>query len=125
MPLIRVDIPHGHDRETKQALYDAIHDGIFATWATDHIYISLRERFAPAGDRQVLFTFDLRPGRDDEAGRLDRLFDAVQPAFENALGTRREDFILLVRHFPAEACLPGGTVPNPLARLTPGVKAAE
>lgn len=125
MPLIRVDIPEGQSRETEQALYDVIHDGILTTWASDHIYIALSEKFPAPGDRQVLMTVDLRRGRGNEAECLRAPFDVLQPAFEKALGTGPEDLIVLVRHFPQEACLPGGKTPHPLGGLTPDPEAAE
>jgi hypothetical protein len=123
MPVIRVDIPEGQSPETKQALYDAIHDG--TTWANEHIWISLAEKFSPAGDRQVLMTVDLRPGRGGEEERLRKLFDKLQPAFESAIGTTAEDLIILVRDFPQEACLSGGAPLPPLESLTPTLGAAD
>ena len=121
MPIIRVDIPEGHDRDTKDALYRALHDAIAETWAREHIWIALREKYSPPGNAQVMMTVDLRPGRGGEAERLRALFDRVQGDFEGLIGTTAKDLIVLIRDFPQEACLSeGGTLP-PLESLTPAV----
>jgi phenylpyruvate tautomerase PptA (4-oxalocrotonate tautomerase family) len=124
MPLVRVDIPEGASRQHKQALYDAVHDGIATTWAKEHIWIALTDKFSPPGDRQVLITVDLRPGRGGEEARLRALFDALAPAFAAHLGTAPEDMIVVVREFGQEACLSGGAALPPLESLTPDLDAA-
>jgi phenylpyruvate tautomerase PptA (4-oxalocrotonate tautomerase family) len=125
MPIIRVDIPEGQSQETKQTLYDAVHHAIATTWADEHIWITLSEKFSPAGDQQVLMTVDLRPGRGDEEKRLRALFDVLQPKFEKAIGTTPENMIVLIRDFPQEACLSGGAPLPPLDSLTPRLDSAE
>ena len=119
MPLIRIDIPEGRTNQEKQVLYDAVYDGIATTWANEHIWITLCDKFTPAGNNQVLMTVDLRPGRGGEEARLRALFDKVQPVFEKITGTGPKDMIILVRDFPQEACLSGGAPLPPLDTLTP------
>ena len=119
MPIIRVDIPEGHSREEKQELYRTVHDSIASTWANQHIWIALREKFTLEGDVSVLITVDLRPGRGREQERLRAFFDAIQPTFHRIAGTTREDMIILVRDFPQHACLSGGDELPPLESLTP------
>ncbi len=119
MPIIRVDIPEGQDRETRDALYRALHDAIAETWAKEHIWIALREKYGPPGDRQVIVTVDLRPGRGGEAGRLRALFDRLQGDFARLIGTGAKDMIVLIRDFPDEACLSEGGPLPPLSSLTP------
>lgn len=121
MPIIRCDIPSGHDRATKDALYRILHDSIAETWAREHIWIALCEKHAPPENRQVILTVDLRPGRGGEAARRDALFDRIQRGFEALIGTRADDLILLVRDFPDEACLSGGALLPPLDSLTPSL----
>ncbi len=124
MPLVRIDIPEGHTREEKQTLYAAAHEGIATTWAKEHIWIALGEKFSPPGDAQVIMTVDLRPGRGGDEERLRALFDKLQPAFQEVIGTGPEDMIVLVREFPQEACLSGGGPLPPLDTLTPDLDAA-
>ena len=119
MPIIRVDIPEGHSRDEKQELNRTVHDSIASTWANQHIWIALREKFTPEGDVSVLITVDLRPGRGREQERLRAFFDAIQPTFHRIVGTTREDMIILVRDFPQHACLSGGDELPPLESLTP------
>lgn len=37
MPIVRVDIPEGHSRETRLELKRSLEDCIARTWAKDHI----------------------------------------------------------------------------------------
>ena len=119
MPIIRIDIPEGHSREEKQELHRTVHDAIASTWANQHIWITLREKFSPEGDVSVIVTVDLRPGRGREQERLRAFFDAIEPAFRSIVGATREDMIILVRDFPQHACLSGGDELPPLESLTP------
>lgn len=121
MPIIRVDIPEGHDRDTKDALYRALYDAVAGTWATGHIWIALSEKYSPSGNAQVIVTVDLRPGRGGEADRLRALFDRVQGDFERLIGTSSKDMIVLIRDFPDEACLSEGGPLPPLESLTPAM----
>ncbi|MGI9382340.1 MAG: tautomerase family protein [Methyloligellaceae bacterium] len=121
MPIIRVDIPEGHDRDTKDALYSVLHDAIAETWAKEHIWIALREKYSPPGNTQVVMTVDLRPGRGGEAERLRALFDQVQSEFERLIGTSKKDLIVLIRDFPDEACLSEGEPLPSLESLAPAV----
>ena len=108
MPVIRIDIPEGHSREEKQELHRTVHDAIATTWANQHIWIALREKFTPEGDVPVIITVDLRPGRRREQDRLRAFSDAIEPVFRRIVGATREDMIILVRGFPQHACLSGG-----------------
>ncbi len=121
MPIIRVDIPEGHSREEKQVLHCAVHDAIASTWANQHIWIALREKFTPEGDVSVVVTVDLRPGRGREQERLHAFFDAVEPVFREIVGATREDVIVLVREFHQHACLSGGEELPSLESLTPAL----
>lgn len=125
MPIIRVDVPEGHGREKLGALYAAVEHGIATTWAKEHIWISVSEKFTPPGNRQVIVTVDLRPGRGRESERLRLFFDGIQKAFAELIGTGPEDMIVLVRDFPDEACLSGGAPLPALAELTPDLKKAR
>ena len=124
MPLFRIDIPEGHTQEQKQVLFDAVHSAVATTWAKEHIWIALREKFSPPGDRQVLITVDLRPGRGHEEQRMRALLETIQPAFAETIGTARRDTIVLVREFPQEACLSGRARLPPLEALTPDLDAS-
>ena len=119
MPIIRIDIPEGHSRGEKQELHRAVHDAIASTWANQHIWIALREKFTPEDDVSVIITVDLRPGRGREQERLRAFFDAVEPVFRRIVGATREDMIILVRDFPQHACLSGGEELPSLESLTP------
>lgn len=121
MPIIRCDIPSGHDTATKDALYKALHRAIAENWAKEHIWIALSEKHTPDDNNQVMMTVDLRPGRGNEAARRDALYDQVQREFEALIGTKAEDFILLIRDFPDEACISAGAPLPPLESLTPDV----
>ena len=124
MPIIRIDIPEGHDKVVKNALYEAVHHSISTNWAKEHIWIALGEKFSPPGNAQVIVTVDLRPGRGGEEERLHAFFDDVQRAFEDIIGTTREDLIVLIRDFPQEACLSEGKTLPPLEALTPELDTA-
>ncbi len=119
MPIIRIDIPEGHDNATKTALYDAVHHCISTTWAKEHIWIALHEKFSPPGNEQVIVTVDLRPGRGGEAERLQAFFDGLLESFGETIGTVRDNLIVLVRDFPQEACLSEGKSLPSLESLTP------
>jgi hypothetical protein len=122
MPIIRVDVPAGHGKKKLAALYQAIERWIAAAWAKEHIWISLREKFSPPGNRQVIVTVDLRPGRGKERERLRVFFDGIQKAFKPLIGTTPEDLIVLIRDFPQHACLSGGDELPPLKSLTPKLR---
>lgn len=122
MPIIRVDVPEGHGREKLGKIYAAVERAIAASWAKEHIWISVGEKFTPPGNRQVIVTVDLRPGRGREAERLRLFFDDIQKALAGLIGTAPDDLIVLVRDFPQEACLSGGAPLPALSELTPNLK---
>lgn len=104
---------------TLRKLHGAVHHWIATTWAKEHIWIALHEKIAMPGDRQVIMTVDLRPGRGGESRRLRIFFDGIQKAFRDLIGTEAKDLIVLIREFPQHACLSeGGELPL-LASLTP------
>lgn len=121
MPIVRCDIPEGHDRATKDALYAILHQAIADNWAKEHIWISLNEKYSPEGNAQVIMTIDLRPGRGGDSERLAATFDQVQAAFHPLIGTRADDLIVVVRTFGDADCLSGGGPLPPLESLTPAL----
>jgi phenylpyruvate tautomerase PptA (4-oxalocrotonate tautomerase family) len=109
MPVVRVDIPHGHSNDTKAALKEAIRDAIITTIdpkITKYIYIAIRDAYAEFGDGAPLITVDLRPGRETE--RKAALAESLSKAFTEALGNRPEDLYLLFRETPASQHYCGG-----------------
>lgn len=120
MPVVRVDVPEGHSREGLRAVRRGIEKAVSNTWATSHIYVSVREMIAEPGDRSAIVTVDLRPGRGQEAERAAALYREVLQVLKSALGTDADRLVLLVREFP-ERCfvVDGGKRLPPLAELTP------
>lgn len=109
MPVIRVDIPHGHPDDTKAALKKAIKDAVITVLdpkMTKYIYISIRDAYAEVGDGAPLVTVDLRPGR--EAARKVRLVESLSTVFSEVLGARPEDLYVLFRETPASEHFCGG-----------------
>lgn len=122
MPIIRVDVPEGHGREKLGKIYDAVERWMIATWAKEHIWISIGEKFTPPGNKQVIMTVDLRPGRGKEEERLRALFDGLQKELAALIGTAPETMIVLIRYFEQGACLSGGDPLPSLEELTPALK---
>jgi len=122
MPVVRVDVPEGHPRNTLLALKRRVEDAIARTWAKEHIYVSVREMLAEPGDRTAMVTVDLRPGRGKEEERAQALYKEVLSALKSGLDTDPERFVLLVREFP-ERCfvVSGGQRLPSLERITPGL----
>lgn len=109
MPVVRVDIPHGHSDETKAALKKAIKDAIIAAIdpkVTKFIYIAIRDVYAELGDGAPTVSVDLRPGRETE--RKVALAQAISKAFSDTIGSRPEDLYLLFRETPASDHICGG-----------------
>lgn len=109
MPVVQVDIPHGHSDETKSALKKAMKEAIIATIdpkVTKFIYIAIRDVYAELGDGAPTVTVDLRPGRETE--RKAQLATALAQALSDALGSRPEDLYLLLRETPASDHYCGG-----------------
>jgi len=124
MPIVRVDIPEGHARETLLRLKRKLEDCIARTWAKEHIYVALHEMMAEPGDRTAIMTVDLRPGRGKEAERAQALYREALEALRNAVGTDPERFVLLIREFPEWAfVVSGGTSLPPLSQITPALGA--
>lgn len=122
MPIIRVDVPEGHGREKLGAIHDAVERWMIATWAKEHLWISVSEKFTPPGNRQTIVTVDLRPGRGREEERLRAFFDGLQKELARLIGTTPDNMIVLIRYFEQGACLSGGDPLPSLEELTPDLK---
>lgn len=120
MPVVRVDVPEGHSREKLRAVRRGIERAIARTWASNHIYVAVREMVAEPGDRSAVVTVDLRPGRGREDERAAALYREVLETLQSVLDTDPERLVLLIREFP-ERCfvVDGGKRLPPLAELTP------
>ena len=120
MPIVRVDVPEGHPRETLLRIKRRIEDSIARTWAKDHIYVSVREMLAEPGDRSAIVTVDLRPGRGKEEERAAALYRQVLDTLKESIGTDGDRFVLLVREFPERGfVVDGGRRLPPLGQITP------
>ncbi len=110
MPVVQVDIPHGHSDRTKADLKKAIKDAIISTIdpkITKYIYITIRDAYAEFGDGAPLLTVDLRPGRETEQKAA--LAERLSTAFTEVLGSHPDDLYVLLRETPASAHFCGGT----------------
>ena len=122
MPIVRVDIPEGHPRETRLRLKRNLEDCIARTWAKEHIYVALHEMLAEPGDRTAIITVDLRPGRGKESERAQALYRDALEALRGTIGTDPERFVLLIREFPDWAfVVSGGKSLPPLSQITPAL----
>jgi hypothetical protein len=119
MPIIRVDVPQGHSRQTLLALKRDLERCVARTWAKDHIYVAIREMVTEEGDRTTIMTVDLRPGRGREAERAHALYREALQALK-AVHADPERFVLLIREFPEWSfVVDGGKSLPPLAQITP------
>ena len=122
MPIVRVDVPEGHPREVRLALKRSLEGCIARTWATEHIYVAVHEVPTEKGDRTVMMTVDLRPGRGKEAERARALYREVIDALRDTVGVDPERLVLLIREFPEWAfVVDGGQSLAPLAEITPAL----
>ena len=80
MPIIRVDVPAGHPRNTLLTLKRRIEESIERTWTKEHIYVALSEMITEPGDRSAIITIDLRPGRGQEEQRAAAFYADVLAA---------------------------------------------
>lgn len=110
MPVIRIEVPEGTDRETKRRIRDGVKQAVLDTLApkeTKYDYVAIREAFGEMGDGLPLVTVDLRPGR--EADRKKALVDAIADILQVELGSDPIDLYVLFREIPAENHYTGGT----------------
>jgi phenylpyruvate tautomerase PptA (4-oxalocrotonate tautomerase family) len=107
MPIVRVDVPLGTSRATKDTLraeikrvinevLDPGQNGKFPE-TCKWIYVSIREAYGEIGDGLPTVTVDTRPGRKPET-KL-RLANAMCDVFQKAMATR--DVYVLLRETPA------------------------
>jgi hypothetical protein len=119
MPLIRLDIPEGMDRDTRLRIRRRISECVARTWFKEHIWIALHEMVVERGERTVIMTIEVRPGRGQEAERTRALFTLAQEVMADEIGTTPEEMILLVREFPQHLCISGGDQLPDLDTATP------
>ncbi len=120
MPVIRIEVPEGTDRETKKRIRDGVKQAVLDTLApkeTKYDYVAVREAFAELGDGLPLVTVDLRPGREVE--RKKALVDAIADIMQAELGSDPVDLYVEFRENPAENHYTGGT---PLPAWVPADK---
>jgi hypothetical protein len=122
MPIVRVDVPQGYPRQALIELKQRMEDAIARTWATDHIYVAIREFISAPGDRSAIMTLDLRSGRGAERERSAALYRLALDALKDSLGVDPHRFVLLVRQYPEAAfVVDGGIALPPLAQITPAI----
>lgn len=121
MPIVRVDIPEGHSRNTKAELRRRVWQCIHETWAKEHIYVAVREMYTEPGEEQAIVTVDLRPGRGQEQARTNALYRGVAQAFEDMPEPKPRTFVLLVRQVSADGfATEAGPLPD-LSKITPAI----
>lgn len=121
MPFVRVDVPEGLSREVKGRIRAGLNDCIAKTWFKEHIWIAIREMYAEPGDRTVLMSCGVRPGRGQEAERTQALFDFSQKLMAEEIGTTPDEMILVVHEFDQHMCVSGGGQLPPLGDGTPAL----
>ncbi|MGI9521810.1 MAG: tautomerase family protein [Hyphomicrobiaceae bacterium] len=110
MPVIRIEVPEGTNRQTKERIRDGVKQAVLDTLApkeTKYDYVAVREVFAVLGDGLPLVTVDLRPGREVE--RKKALVDSIANIMQSELGSDPADLYVLFRENPAENHYTGGT----------------
>jgi len=123
MPIIRMDVPEGLTRDQKAALRAKVHQAIAKTWANEHIYVAIREMFSEPGERLVIVTVDLRPGRGREEERGMALNALLLQALSETIGARQEDLVLLIRETPWHGFIAQGERLRDLELITPELEA--
>ncbi len=116
MPLVRVEIPHGHSDGVKKALWTNLKAAIDRALSpggksadprvTKYEYVSISEVYAEVGAGAPTGTVDLWPGR--EAERKAALATAVGEVFSETMGIDPGDVYLLFREEPASEHFCGG-----------------
>src|SRR5579871_5234461 len=118
MPIVRVDVPLGTNKqvkdvlraEIKRAINEVLDPGQNGRYpeTCKWIYVSIREAYGEIGDGLPTVTIDTRPGRKQEQ-KL-RLANALCDVFEKAMRTR--DVYVLLRETRAADHI-GAGVPLP------------
>lgn len=121
MPFVRVDVPEGTSREAKDRIRAGLHDAIAKTWFKEHIWIAIRDAYAEPGERMVMISVGVRPGRGKEAERTQKLFDLAQDLMECELGTRPDEMILVMQEFEQHMAVSGGDALPALEDGTPDI----
>ena len=85
-----------------------MHDCIARTWFKEHIWVAVGPFASEADERTVIMTVEIREGRGHEKERTQALFDRAGDVFARIVGTKPEEFILLVRQFGQDDCISGG-----------------
>ncbi len=122
MPFVRVDVPEGLSREAKGRIREGLHDAIAKSWFKEHIWIAIRDMYAEPGDRTVLLSCGVRPGRGQEAERTQALFDRAHEVMEREIGTSPDEMICMVHEFEQHMCISGGGELPPLGDGTPALE---
>jgi|TARA_R110002072_G_scaffold11431_35_gene51748 phenylpyruvate tautomerase PptA (4-oxalocrotonate tautomerase family) len=120
MPVIRIEVPEGTNRETKKRIRDGVKQAVLDTLApkeTKYDYVAVREAFGELGDGLPLVSVDLRPGR--EVDRKKALVDAIADILQAELAVDPVDLYVLFRETPAQDHYTGGT---PLPAWVPADK---
>lgn len=121
MPIVRVDVPEWLSHDQRTEIRAALHGCIARTWFREHIWVAVRPVTTEPDERMVIMTVEVRDGRGHEKERTEALFAEAHDVFERIVGTRPEEFILLVRKFGQDDCISGGAPLPPLADGTPDV----
>lgn len=98
MPVIRIEVPEGTEREVKRRIREGVKQAVLDTLApkeTKYDYVAVREAFAELGDGLPLVTVDLRPGREVE--RKKALVDAIADILKIELGSDPVDLYVEFR----------------------------
>ncbi len=119
MPFVRVDVPEGLAREAKDRIHQGVSDAIVKCWHKTDIWISICDMYAKTGDKTVLLSCGVRPGRGDEEARTKAFFDRCHKIMEEEIGTSREEMIVMVHEFEQHMCISGGVQLPPLEEGTP------
>ena len=122
MPFVRVDVPEGLSRDTKSRIRAGLYDAIAKSWFKEHIWIAIRDMYAEPGDKTVLMSCGVRPGRGQEAERTQALYDYAQKVMEKEIGTAPDEMILVMHEFEQHMCISGGGQLPPLGGGTPALE---
>ena len=122
MPFVRVDVPEGLSRDAKSRIRAGLHDAIAKSWFKEHIWIAIRDMYAEPGEKTVLMSCGVRPGRGQEAERTQALYEYAQKVMEQEIGTTPDEMILVMHEFEQHMCISGGGQLPPLGDGTPALE---